>query len=116
MFACGETLTRLRATTVLDPYSGEATDLSWDEPDELPLSGCGFDPGASGEPAAVGRDAVTSQPVAYVSFGSDVLPGDRIRRDLTGRVYNVDGEPGDYRNPFTGWEAGMVIRLKAVSG
>jgi hypothetical protein len=28
----------------------------------------------------------------------------------------VVGEPGDYRSPFTAWEAGMVIKLEAVSG
>lgn len=116
MFVYGETLTRLRATAAVDPYSGEATALSWDDPDALPILGCAFDPGTSSEPAAVGRDAVTSQPSAYVDYDSDVLPGDRIRRELTGRTYEVDGEPGAYRNPFTGWEAGMVIKLKAVSG
>lgn len=115
-FPFGETLTRLRATAAIDPYSGEPTGSSWDSPDELAIPGCGFDPGVSTENVTSVRDAVTVQPEAYAPFGSDVLPGDRIRRELTGREYDVVGEPGDYRSPFTAWEAGMVIKLEAVSG
>lgn len=36
------------------------------------------------------------------------LPGDETR-------YQVHGQPSPWRSPFTGWEAGLVVRLKAVS-
>lgn len=114
MFAHGETVTRLRATPATDPYSGEATGLDWDAPDELDIDGCGFNPGQSSEPLQEARNAVTSQPEVYAPFGSDVLSGDRIV--VRGKTYDVDGEPADWRSPFSGWSPGMVIVLKRVEG
>jgi len=113
-FPFGETVTRLRATAVTDPYSGEATALSWDNPDELPISGCAFDPGTSTEPVTDARNQVITQPVLYAPFGSDITAADRLV--VRGRTWKVQGDPGEYRNPFTGWEAGMVIKLEDVQG
>lgn len=51
-------------------------------------------------------------------FGSDIVPTDRIRIDVApwkGR-YDVQGEPGHYRHPWTGWEAGTVVALTRRSG
>ncbi len=114
MFANGETVTRLRGIHQADPYSGEETSLSWDSPDTLEIQGCAFDPGTSAEPVTLGRADVVTQPVVYAPYGTDVTAADRlVVRD---RTWQVDGDPADWRSPFTGWCAGSVIKLKAVEG
>jgi len=113
-FGHGETFTRLRGQETVDPYSGEASGRSWDEPDRLDIPGCAFNPGGSSEPVQDARSAVISQPEVYAPAGADVTAGDRL--EVRGRVYDVDGEPAGWRSPFTGWEPGMVVALKAVAG
>lgn len=112
--AYGETVTRLRGVPKSDRFSGEATTLDWSDPLELDISGCAFDPGSSIEPLEIGRDAVVTRPTVYAPSGADVLAGDRIV--IRGRTWQVDGEPADYRSPFSGWAAGLAIHVKAVSG
>jgi hypothetical protein len=114
MFAYGETVTRLRLTAAADRFSGEATSADWSNPDELDIPNCAFDPGDSLEPLAAGRDAVLTKPTVYAPSGSDVTALDRLI--VRGRTWQVDGDPSDYRSPFSGWRPGMVIHLKAVSG
>ena len=113
-FPHGETVTRIRATPVLDPYSGEVTSLSWDVPDELNIEGVGVEPRPSTEPVQDARNAVVSAFTLYTDINPDVTPSDRIR--VRGVVYDVDGEVADWRNPFTGWAAGSVIQTKRVNG
>jgi len=31
-------------------------------------------------------------------------------------VWEVDGEPGDWLTPFTGWHPGLAIAVKRVTG
>lgn len=112
--AYGETATRLRAVATTDRFSGEATALDWFTPDELEIEGCAFDPGSSSEPLEQARDGVLTKPTLYAPSSSDVLPSDRIL--VRGRTWQVDGDPSDYRSPFDGWAAGMVIHLKAMEG
>ena len=113
-FPHGETVTRQRGTPITDPYSGEATGISWATPTLLTLPGCGFNPGQSSEPVQDARNAVITRPEVYAPFGSDVLAGDRLV--IRGDTYEVDGTPADWRSPFTGWESGMVIPLKRTEG
>lgn len=114
MFPHGETITRLRGTAETDPYSNEATGIDWSTPSSLTIPGCGFNPGQSAEPLQAGRNAITTQPEVYAPAGSDVLAGDRIT--VRGKTYEVDGEPGVWKNPFSGWEPGMVVALKLTTG
>ena len=114
MFAHGETVTRLRATTVTDPYSGEATGLDWSSPNSLAILGCAFNPGGSTEPVQDSRNAVITKPEVYAPVDADVLAGDRLV--VRGDTYEVDGRPSDWRNAFTGWAAGLVIKLDLVEG
>lgn len=114
MFPHGETVVRQRATSADNPYSGEAGDTDWTTPGLLTITGCAFDPGGSLEPTEQGRTAVITQPTLYAPPNSDVLAGDRLV--VRGRTWDVDGDPADWRSPFTGWEPGMAIKLKAVEG
>ncbi len=114
MFPYGITVTRQRGTAVLDPYSGEETGISWADPDEIEVEGCAFNPGGSTEPVEVGRAAVVSKPTVYAPFGADIRAKDRLKIGDT--TYDVDGRPAPFKNPFTGWEPGLVVTLKDVEG
>lgn len=113
-FPHGETVTRLRGTSVADPYNPDNTEISWDDPDELEIPGCGFNPGQSSEPVQDARNAVITQPEVYAPAGSDVLAGDRLV--VRGDTYDVEGNPADWKSPFSGWRAGMVVALKRTDG
>jgi hypothetical protein len=114
MFPFGETVVRQRATSVTDPYSGEATGASWDAPSTLTIPGCGFNPGQSSEPVQDARNAVITRPEVYAPSGADILAGDRLV--VRGETFDVDGDPADWRSPFTGWRPGLVVPLKRVEG
>lgn len=114
-FAAGETVTRLRATTTANPYSGEPDgDPDWTTPSTLAIPGCGFDPGGSIESADARRDAVTTQPTVYAPSDADITAADRVL--VRGVTYEVDGRPALWRSPFTGWEPGLVVQLRAYEG
>lgn len=114
MFAHGETATRLRAAAVTDPYSGEVDDRDWSTPDELAIPGCGFDPGGTTELIEVGRAAVLTQPTLFAPADADIGPADRI--EIRSRTWEVDGDPALWRSPFTGWEPGLVVKLRLFEG
>lgn len=114
MMRHGEPVTRLRGTPVLDPYSQEVTGLSWDGPPELPIPGCGIEPRPSSEPTQDARNSVVSGYTVYADFDADVTPADRLR--IRGVVYEIEGDIGEWANPFTGRQAGAVIQTKRVSG
>lgn len=110
----GETVTRLRGVPVSDRFSNESTALDWSTPAQLAVKGCAFDPAASTEPLEQARNGVLSKPTIYAPAGSDITAHDRLV--VRGRTWQVDGDPADYRSPFTGWAAGLVVRLKAMEG
>lgn len=118
MFAHGETVVRLRAPMVFDPYSATDTLAEWDDednpPSELPLHGVGVADGGSIEPEQDARNSVESDFDVIVAAGTDVLPTDRLR--IRGLVCEVQGRPFDWLNPFTGWQPGMVVKAKIVEG
>lgn len=57
--------------------------------------------------------AVTDARMLLVPSGSDIVPTDRIR--LGGLLYQVEGLPKDWVDPFTGWAPGMQVTLERVS-
>ena len=115
-FAHGESVTRLRGTPVLDPYSGEPTGIEWDTPPgQLVIPGVGVEPRPSGEPTQDARNSTTSGFTLYgIPSGTDITPADRMR--IRGVDYDVDGGAADWRNPFTGWAPGLVVQTKRVVG
>lgn len=61
-----------------------------------------------------GQDMVTTTPTLYMPPGTVVLVTDAI---LVGSVtYEVSGTPAADTSPYTGWNPGVVVRLKAVTG
>lgn len=114
MFACGETVTRLRAPLVSDPYSGTTTKRNWAAATGLTIAGCAVDPGQSSETPTVNREAVSTTPTLYAPYGSGVLAGDRIV--AASGTWDVDGHGAAWSSPFTGWQPGSVFPLRRTDG
>lgn len=114
MFTRGETIFRIRAITITDPYSGEETGKSWDGASETPIANVAVEPRPSTEPVQDARNAVVSGFTLYMKTGTDLTPADRVR--VRGVVYDIDGEVADWRNPYTGSRPGLVVQTKRVAG
>jgi len=57
--------------------------------------------------------AVTDSRTLIAPTASDIVPTDRVR--LGGLIYQVQGLPKDWVDPFTGWSPGMQVSLERVS-
>ena len=105
-FAGGETVTVIRPAekdAMGDPVGGPTTHT---------VEGCGFNWQTSTE-VTDRRDTVVSTAEMYCPTGSDITSTDKVRIP-GGREFMVDGTPVNWHNPLTGWDAGMVVRLRAV--
>lgn len=115
MFEHPEPVTVLTAGTDVDPYSGEA-EVSWEaalgasERPEL----CAVAPGGSTELSAVDRAAVDSDFDLIFDHDPGITPQNRVV--VRGLTCRVDGRPVQWRNPFTGWEPGWVVRASIREG
>lgn len=103
-----ETVTRLRAASSVDPYSGEAAE-DWTTPAEYDITTLApAEPRPSGEPLQEARNAVTSGFTLYLPMDEDVTARDRMR--VRGRVYHVLGDPALWMN------AGLVVQVGTTEG
>lgn len=114
MFAYGETVTRLRAPLISDPYSGSATKRDWANAAARSIDDCAVDPGGSVETRTVNREPVVTTPTLYAPFDADVLTGDRIV-SASGK-WDVEGRGARWRSPFTDWRPGSAFALRRADG
>lgn len=104
-----ETVTRLRGTPVIDPYSGETTDTDWTTPDELAITTLApAEPRPSGEPLQDARNQVTAGWTLYLPEDADVTRLDRMR--VRGIEHNVLGDPASWLG------AGLVVQTERSEG
>ncbi|MFE4857381.1 hypothetical protein [Streptomyces sp. NPDC056670] len=87
-------------------------------PTEITVPGCGIAPrdstGAGGDEFAQGRDTVIAGLTLYAPSGTDIRATDRVR--VAGVLYEVDGQVGAFRSPFTGSAGPVVAALRLVTG
>ena len=108
----GETVTVLRMVeTTTDRYGRPVQ--TWPEPG-VDVDGCAVAPRTSTEPAQVGRQGVITGVTVYLPAGTAIGPHDRVR--ARGVVYDVEGEPGDWRNPYSGRTPGIEVALTRHEG
>ena len=50
----------------------------------------------------------------YLPPGTDIDAADRVI--VRGDTYEVDGDAGDWRSPFTGWRPGIEVAIKKADG
>lgn len=84
------------------------------DPDEDELDGCSVAPRTSTDIADRGRQGVVIGLTLLAPFGTDIIHTDQLKVD--GVLYDIDGDPGSWKNPFTGWEAGIEVALTRATG
>lgn len=112
-FPHGESVDVLTAGTRTDPYS-EETVTDWSTATEVTHEGIAVEPRPSSEPVQDARNAVVSGFTLYGFPPGSVTAGNRVR--VRGEVYDVLGDPADWRNPFTGWAPGLVVQVGRTEG
>lgn len=87
-------------------------------PSEIVVSGCAVAPrdgtGAGANEITDARDTVIVGLTLFAPHGTDIRATDRIRVD--GDLYEVDGQAGSFRSPFTGSVGPVVVSLELVTG
>lgn len=109
----GETITRLRVAATVDAW-GNSINSDWSTASRLTITGCALSPLAEPEVHTDGRDAVPGSWTLYIPGRfEDIEPSDRIETSYG--TFDVDGEPGRFRSPFSGRD-GMTVRLNRTEG
>lgn len=106
-----ETVTRLRAATAVDPYSGDPAE-DWTIPTSVTFTRCLVWAGGSVEPRSADRQAVEVDIRVALPAGADVTARDRLI--VRGKTYQVVGEPFDWR--MGGYQPGTVAGANRVEG
>lgn len=112
IFPHGETVTVIPQVSSGDDEHGNP-DVTYGAEYDLP--GCAvYDRSATSEPTERGRTPVAEGLTVLAPVGAAVGPHDRAR--FRGELYEVDGFPFLWRNPFTGSQEGVQFDLERVSG
>ena len=108
----GETVTIVRAAPGgTDAYGDPIPSTTA----RIDVPGCAFAPRYSSESTDRGRQGVVVGGTVYLpSTAPAVLPSDRI--EVRGRLYEVDGEVGEWISPFTGWAPGFEVAVRRAVG
>lgn len=85
-----------------------------DREDRADLDGCFTAPRMSEGIDGRSRAGVIIGLTLFMPYGTDVEYSDEI--EIDGVVWQIDGEPGSWRNPKSGWEAGMTAALVRGEG
>ena len=83
-------------------------------PSRTTLPGCAVAPRTSSDVTDRGRQGVIVGMTLYAPHGTDLLHTDQVEVD--GVLHDIDGEPGSWVNPFSGWRAGVEVALKRAAG
>lgn len=66
--------------------------------------------------STVGQDQVVYQPTLFL-LGFTLLDLEPIDAfEIAGVRYEISGDREPWQSPFTGWQAGLVVPLRRVSG
>lgn len=106
-FPAGETLTII-GTASTDRF-GDITDSG----NDIDVPGCVVWPAGSTEQQTL-SDTTTADLEALLPPDTAIARTSRVR--YRGDDYDVDGEPFDFTNPFTGGRPGVQVKLRRVAG
>jgi hypothetical protein len=89
------------------------------EGDPLPgtehsIGGCAVYPRTSSETEATGTTVITGRTL-LAPYGADIAPEDRVVLP-DGTVWAVEGQPGPWESPLTGWRPGTEVALVRAEG
>jgi hypothetical protein len=109
-FAAGETVSLLRRAVTGQDADG--VDIYGTT--TVTITNCVTYPRQSSE-AVYGRDTVIVGRTLIAPYGTVINPVDRFTL-ADGLTYEVDGVAGVWSSPFTGYQAGVEVALKRVTG
>lgn len=121
-FSHGESVTVLRAVAGADGY-GDPVLADWANTGSIvstAVQGCAVAPSSGANLSGTSaednnnRTAVIVGLQLYLPAGTDIRSSDRVV--VRGETFEVEGIPGDWRSPFTGWRPGVEVALIKVSG
>lgn len=78
------------------------------------IDGAFVAPRTSGDIEDRGRSGVVVGLTLFAPHGTDLVHTDKVEVD--GTVYDLDGDPGSWLQPHTGWAAGIEAALKRGAG
>lgn len=78
------------------------------------IDGCAVAPRTTEDINDRGRAGVIVGLSLYAPYGTDVQNTDLF--EIDGELFQVDGDGGDWKSPYTGWEAGVEVALKRAAG
>lgn len=83
--------------------------------DPWTITGCAVAPvAATSVTDEPGRLGDTGRWTLFAPIGSDLAANDVVT--VAGEDWHVEGNPGEWRSPFTNWEPGMVAELARGDG
>jgi hypothetical protein len=80
----------------------------------LELEGAFVAPRESSDLTDRGRVGVVVGLTLFAPRCTDLRASDQV--DVDGVTYDIDGDPGRWRHPMTGWSAGMTAALTRAQG
>lgn len=94
---------------------------SWVDAPGVAIPDCAYAPGfgksgrgGTSEPVEDNRNVVFTTPQLFCPPGTHITTKDRVV--VRGLVFEVLGDPADWRHPMTGWGPGVVVDLERVTG
>jgi hypothetical protein len=110
-YALPVTITVVRPTWVEDAYG----DLQPTGPPTFTdIEGCAVAPRSSSDVTEPARQGVLIGLTVYAPIGSDIQPTDRI--DYDGNSFEIDGDIGKWRSPFSPIVDGIEFALRRAIG
>lgn len=109
-FPGGETvtLTRRELSPTPDEFGNDVY-----TPTPVAVAGCVVWPRTSSEDTNA-ADTITTGLTVLLPPGTDATAVDAVT--VRGATYEIDGEPGVFRSPFTSTDPGVLINLTRVTG
>ena len=108
MFPHGKTVTLVSTVTARDDYGDSTSTVS-----ETVVPDCAVAPRFATESTDPRVAPVMVGLTVYMPAGTAIDADDVLRID--GKLWQVDGLPAAWENPFTGWAPGLEVPVKRAS-
>lgn len=111
--------TNATVVRVRPPGQDDAGDPLPGDPTRTTLEGCTVAPRTSADISGVGRQGVIVGLTLYGPFHTDLVHTDLVEISGLGGMdgtYELDGDAGVWRSPFTQREAGIEVALRRAAG
>lgn len=79
------------------------------------IEGCGWAPRTSSESNDRGNAVIVGLTL-FAPYGADITASDSLLLPDDDTPWYVEGEPGNWRSPFTGWQPGLEVALTRQKG